>query len=75
RQLMVMPLLALAVALVGAGWISSLLPTLHTAVSLVQKGLIVSVIYITLLLIFEREQVKKSGEMIQQLLHNRSGSS
>ena len=75
RQLMVMPLLALALALVGAGWISSLLPTLHTAVSLVQKGLIVSVIYITLLLIFEREQVKKSGEMIQQLLHNRSGSS
>ena len=74
RQMVGIPVLALAVALLLASWLSSLLPGMHTAVALAQKGLIFSVIYTTILLIFEREQLRKSGDWMQQLLRKNSGN-
>ncbi|MAU01789.1 MAG: hypothetical protein CL608_32030 [Anaerolineaceae bacterium] len=74
RQMVFIPILALIAALLSSMWIISLLPEMHTAVTLAQKGLIISVIYTIILLIFEREQLQKSGEMVKQLLCKQSGS-
>lgn len=67
-QITAVPILALTVALLASWWLILQLPVAHTAVTLAQKALILPTIYTTLLLLFEREQLSKSGAMIQSLL-------
>ncbi|GJM41377.1 MAG: lipopolysaccharide biosynthesis protein [Ardenticatenaceae bacterium] len=68
RQLVGVPILAIATALLGSVFVMSLLPELHTAVILIQKGLVVAVIYTSVLLLLEREQLQKSGQIVMQMI-------
>lgn len=68
RQLISAPLFALILSWVGAELIIRWLPELHTAVTFMQKGLIMVVIYGGILLLLERKQIIDSTKTIKQLL-------
>jgi O-antigen/teichoic acid export membrane protein len=68
RQMIVVPALAVAVGLPLTLLLLELLPAAHPAVTLPQKALSLSAIYLLFLLIFERAQLQRSVDLIMQLL-------
>ena len=71
RQMMAVPLLAVAISLPLTLLLLHWLPAAHPAVTLLQKMVSLTVIYFSTLLIFERTQLQKSIALLKQLLHRR----
>ena len=69
RQMLAVPLLAVAVALPATLLLLQWLPTAHPAVTLLQKTISVPIFYFVTLLLFERAQLQRSIDLFKQLLH------
>lgn len=68
RQMLLVPTVALAVGISATLLLMALLPSAHPVVILPQKMLILSTIYLTILLIFERNHLLKNSAIVWQLL-------
>lgn len=68
RQMVLVPAVAVVVSLAVTLLIISWLPSAHPIVTLPQKMLTLSVIYLLILLVFERNQLQKNAEIVWQLL-------
>ncbi len=68
RQMIAIPTLAVVVGLPLTLLLMLLLPPAHPVVTLLQKTLGLSAIYLLILLVFERTQLQKSVDLVWQLL-------
>ena len=70
-QLLFVPSLAVIVGLPLTLLFIAWLPALHPAVTFMQKGLVLSVIFLLFLIVFERTQLQKSTDLLLDLLNKK----